>query len=154
MRDFGSEYVIDNNTLRQLTRTQRASNFFRDHVHIPREVLHEARGAPDIADLRQNEYPTTPGVLHHLVRVMATIDPADTRLVDLYANKGGADPFVVACALDARDRDAQYLYAPEWVVVTGDGAVRAKAEEFGLKALSNERFAELVDAAEFHRGDH
>lgn len=151
MSAFGTEYVIDNNTLSQLSRPQRASKFFRDNVRIPSEVLHEARGFADFAILRQNEYLTTPAVLLQLVRVMATIETTDTRLVDLYANHGNADPLVVACALEGQDRESGLLLPKEWVVVTGDKAVRAKAEEFGLRVLPNAQFAALIDAAESRR---
>ncbi|MCY1250063.1 hypothetical protein D9M72_636550 [compost metagenome] len=84
-------------------------------------------------------------MLQLLVEVMATVPDTDTRLVDLYANLGNADPLVVACALEGQEHDRQYLMAPEWFVVTGDEAVRDKAEEFGLKVLSNSKFAALID---------
>ena len=37
---------------------------------------------------------------------------------------------------------------------TGDEAVRAKAEEFGLKVLSNSQFAALVDEAGLEQDVH
>ena len=46
-----------------------------------------------------------------------------------------------------REYDSQYFIAPEWFVVSGDEAVRNKAEEFGLKVLSNSQFAALIDEA-------
>ncbi|MBM7830871.1 putative DNA-binding protein (UPF0278 family) [Agromyces cerinus] len=79
---------------------------------------------------------------------MSTVPARDKNLVDLYANHGAADPLVVACALDGRERDDLYLIAPEWVVVTGDKAVQSKAEQFGLTVLSNAEFAAVIDAAE------
>lgn len=147
MSEFGTEFVIDNNTLGQLSRSQRASSFFREHARIPSEVLYEARGFPDIKELRRNEYPTTSAVLSQLTRVMATVRTTDTALVNLYANQGNADPIVVACALDCQYQDSQYLVAPEWVVVTGDKAVRTKAEEFGLNVLSNDEYAVLIETS-------
>lgn len=147
MSGFGARYVIDNNTLNQLSRSQKASSYFRDNVHIPSEVLHEARDSSDLADLRPNEYPMTPSVLAEIIRVMATVTTADTKLIDLYANRGNADPLVVACALDGQNRDEGLLIAPEWIVVTGDNAVRAKAEELGLHVLTNAEFAARIDAA-------
>ena len=151
MSAFGTRYVVDNNTLNQLTRSQRASRFFRENARIPSEVLHEARGFHDIKDLRRSEYPTTPSVLSYLIRVMAKVPADDTKLVDLYANRGNADPLVVACALEGRHIDSQYLDAPDWVVVSGDKALRAMAQEFGLQVFANAEFAALIDAAE---GDH
>ncbi|MBW9121910.1 hypothetical protein JNB63_17570 [Microbacterium trichothecenolyticum] len=115
---------------------------------FPSEVLREAARLPDIRALRANVYQTTPSVLNWLVRVMATVPPSDRTLVDLYANKGGADPFVIACALDGRDRDSVYLDAPEWIVVTNDDAVRDKAREFTLSVLSIAELADILDAAE------
>lgn len=147
MSDFGTEYVIDNNTLAHLSRSQRASSLFQENVRIPSEVLYEARWFPDINDLRRNEYPTTSTVLSQLVRVMTTVKATDTTLVDLYANQGNADPIVVACALDGQFHDSQYLDAPEWIVVTGDKAVRDKATHFKLKVLTNAEFSALIEAS-------
>ncbi|KAE8762289.1 hypothetical protein [Georgenia thermotolerans] len=148
MTDFGTVYVVDTNTLSQLGRRRRAGTFFLEKARIPSEVLHEADQFHDLQALQGLEHPTTPSVLQWLTRVMATVPMDDTRLVDLYANRGGADPLVVACALDGRDRERQYLNPQEWAVVTADNAVRAKAEEFGLRVLSNTEFAALIDTAE------
>lgn len=147
MNECGYKYVVDNNTLSHLSRAQRASEFFRKNAVIPAEVLYEAQGFPDAEKLQDSEYPTTPTVLMWLEKVMATISPADTRLVDLYANQGNADPLLIACALDGQDLDNQLLMSPTWVVVTGDRAVRAKAKEFDLPVLTNEQFAKAVDEA-------
>lgn len=148
MNGFGQRYVIDTNSLSQLRRHRRGSEFFEEHVVVPAEVLREAAGFPDVNELRRISYSTTPQVLARLIEVMATVPATDIRLVDLYANKGSADPLVVACALDGRTQDSQYLDAPEWVVVTGDDAVRSKAEEFGLPVIGNADFAAVIDAAQ------
>lgn len=147
MNGFGQKYVVDTNTLSQIGWARRASDFFRENVVLPEEVLREAADFPDLGVLRNLVHSTTAQMLEWLVRVMATVPEDDTRLVDLYKNKGGADPMLVACALDGQARDSAYLGAPEWVIVTADQAVRHKAEEFGLKALSNAEFATLIDAA-------
>lgn len=145
MNDFGRRFVIDTNALSQLGRQRRASAFFLENAVVPDEVMHEASGLPDIAALRDNVHPTTPRVLHWLSRIMTSVPIGDTTLVDLYANSGNADPLVVACALEGQEHDNQLLLSPEWVVVTADEAVRNKAEEFGLKVLSNSEFAALID---------
>lgn len=148
MSGFGQKYVVDTNTLSQIGRRRRATEFFMDNVVLPEEVLREARAFPDIGSLRNLIYPTTSHVLDQLIRVMATVPVDDTKLVNLYSNKGGADPLLVACALDGQARDSGFLDAPEWVVVTGDEAVHTKAAEFGLTSLTNDEFAALVDASE------
>ncbi|MGQ4537062.1 hypothetical protein ACUH94_00795 [Dermabacteraceae bacterium P7074] len=111
-------------------------------------MLAEAEQFPDIALLRELEYEITPEVLRKLITVMASVDSHDTKLVDLYANRGGADPVVIASALNAVAQEAQYLNPQEWVVVTGDNAVRGKATELGLQVISNEDFAAFIDSEE------
>jgi hypothetical protein len=148
MSGYGQKYVLDTNTLSQIGRRRRDSDFFKENVVLPEEVLREAGEFPDLGNLRRRLYPTTAQVLEGLVRVMATVPVDDTRLVDLYRNKGGADPLLVACALDGQARDSAYLDAPEWVVVTADDAARRKAKEFGLTTLSNTEFAALIDMSE------
>lgn len=148
MSGFGERYVVDTNALIRLKSHRRASPHFLERAVFPSEVLREAARLPDIRALRANVYQTTPSVLNWLVRVMATVPPSDRTLVDLYANKGAADPYVIACALDGRDRDSVYLDAPEWIVVTNDDAVRDKAREFTLSVLSSAELADILDAAE------
>jgi len=147
MTGFGERYVVDTNALIRLKSQRRANPSFLEQAVFPSEVLREAQGLPDISTLRANVYPTTLSVLEWLMRVMATVTSSDRTLVDLYANKGGADPFVIACALDGRERDSVYLDAPEWIVVTNDDAVRDKAGEFGLRVVSSAELADIVDAA-------
>lgn len=143
---YGHEYVIDNNALSYLKRRQRTSEFFRKQCHIPTEVLHEARGFPDIEELRKLEYPTTGHLLRILIEVMATVPATDTGLVDLYANRGNADPLVVACAIEGQRESDDALFGPTWVVVSEDKAVRAKATEFRIEVRTNEQFVAILDA--------
>lgn len=145
---FGQRYVVDTNALSQLGKQRRASSCFLENAVIPEEVLHESSGFPDIESLRENVHPTTPRVLHWLVKVLRTVPDGDTDLLDLYANLGNADPLVVACALEGQEHDDQSLFSPDWIVITADGAVRAKAEEFELKVLTNSEFADLIDEAD------
>jgi len=152
MSPFGTKYLVDTNALSQLRLHRRSSAFFRTSVKIPSEVLHEAAGFPDIEALRQLDYPVTGSVLRWLQEVMATVPDDDTSLVDLYANHGSADPLMVACALDARDNEADFLDSNEWVVVSDDRAVRSTAARFGLRTLSNAEFAGLIDL-EVHETD-
>lgn len=148
MTGFGERYVIDTNALVQLGRRRRASGSFRENAVIPSEVLDEAEGFPDIGALQENRHPLTSRTLEWLRKVMETVPPEDRALVDLYSNKGSADPIVVASALEGQEWDSRYIDAPEWVVVTDDGAVRDKARQFGLRVLSNLEFAAALDASE------
>lgn len=138
-------YMIDSNALSKLSRQQRVSDFFQENCHVPSEVLHEARFFPDIDALKDNEYPMTGRVLEILIEVMATVSVDDTKLVDLYANRGNADPIVVACAVDGQRASQHMLFGPNWVVVSNDKAVRAKAEEFGIEVWTSAEFAAILD---------
>lgn len=85
-------------------------------------------------------------MLRWLKQVMASVPAEDTALVDLYTARGGADPLVVACALDGAEQETSFLDPQEWAIVTGDNAVSERAAVFGVRALSNSEFAELVDS--------
>jgi hypothetical protein len=134
-------YLIDNNVLSHLSSAQRASEFFRTQCRIPSEVLHEADGYSDAEVLKEVEYPTTASVLKFLQTVMATVPEDDTALVNLYANKGAADPLLVACALNGIQESEKCLFGPHWIVVSNDNAVRAKAEEFDVESCTRDEFA-------------
>jgi hypothetical protein len=135
------KYLVDNNVLSHLSLAQRGSKFFRTRCRLPSEVLHEAEGYPDAKALKDVEYQTSASVLRFLRMVMATVPDDDIALVNLYANKGAADPMLVACALDAKQESASLLFGPTWVIVSNDKAVRAKATEFGVEACTREEFA-------------
>jgi hypothetical protein len=140
-------FLIDNNALSHLTRGQRDSQFFLEHCRIPTEVVHEAKGHPDWESFKAVEYPTTGKVLGALREVMASVPINDRTLVDLYANKGGADPVLVACALDGQRDTSEYLFGPSWAIVSNDKAVRAKAEEFGIETFTRDQFAAETQGA-------
>jgi hypothetical protein len=135
-------YLIDNNVLSHLSLSQRASRFFLEQCRVPSEVIREAGGL-DAAGLSKGvEYPTTARVLNMLRDVMATVPVGDTTFVNLYANKGSADPLLIACALDAIHEGEQLLVAPTWIVVSNDNAVLSKASEFGIETRTREQFVE------------
>lgn len=136
----GQLYLLDNNALSHLTRAQRASAFFQDRCALPSEIIHEAEGYPDAASFKEVEYLTTANVLRLLATVMATVPADDTTLVNLYANKGAADPMLIACALDGMEEAATALWGPTWVIVSNDNAVRAKAAVLGVESFTREEF--------------
>lgn len=131
------------------------SDFFRENCLIPTEVLHEARYFPNVNDLKNNEYPVTSGLLTIIIEVMATVPDSDTKLVNLFANEGNADPIVVACAVEGQRKSDEGLLGSTWVVVTGDKAVCAKAIEFGIEVKSSEEFIAILerDTSGVTRGD-
>lgn len=136
-------YLIDNNVLGRLTPAQRKSSFLRLECVITSDVLYEARGFSDeLTGIPVKEVTTS--VVGHLRDVMAQVAPGDNSLVDLYANKGAADPVLVATALDMMDEEQQTLFPREIVLVTGDKAVVSSAQSMGIKTLSGEQFSPLV----------
>lgn len=142
-----TKYLVDNNALIALGRARRASEFFRAHCHLPSDVMYEAQGFPDLTMLKALTYEVTPKVLEHVRAVMKTIRPGDTCLVDLYKNKGAADPVLIACALDAAEQEDGCLFPDRWVVVTYDKAVIESARGFGIETTSPACLAEHIDAA-------
>ncbi len=137
-----SRYLVDNNALSRLTAKQRLSSFFSDNCRVTSDVLYEARGyvEPEVADLEQ---PVTAAVLARLTAVMASVAPGDTSLVDLYANKGAADPVMIACALELQAIQDRTLFPDQWLIVTDDKAVAAAARVHGLTPLDSQAFRAL-----------
>ncbi|MBM3715522.1 MAG: hypothetical protein FJW64_07280 [Actinobacteria bacterium] len=129
-------YLVDNNVLGKLTPAHRASPHFTEYCRVPDEVMHEA-GPARAAGLQAVRYPTTGNVLRAVQVVMATVEAGDVTLVNLYRNKGGADPLLIACALVEQQKVADMLIRPEWVVATDDDAVRRKAEDFDVRWMSS-----------------
>lgn len=137
-------YLVDNNVLSRISREQRRSQFFRDRCRLSTEVLHEASGFPDIEELRKLEYKVDADVLVRVRSVMATLEPGDFKLVDLYRNQGNADPLLIASALQAMERSTETLFHENWSIVSDDAAVRAKATEFGIESLGYGDFVSLL----------
>lgn len=141
-------YLLDNNVLGKISRRDRNGEFVRTLCRIPSEVLYEASGYPDIATLAELEYPTTIKVLGILAEVMATVDVGDTSLVDLYHNRGNADPLLIACALDAQRASSKFLIGDDWVIVSDDHAVQTRATAFGVEFLTSASFLEVLRTAQ------
>jgi hypothetical protein len=140
----GTWYLLDNNALLTLTREQRSGPFVRERCRIPAEVVYEAQGYPDVEVLRQLEFEMNADILERVRRVMASVRPGDTALVDLYANKGNADPILIATAMYARELSETTLLPEDWVVVTDDREVRRAAAEFGVPTMPSSELGELV----------
>lgn len=136
-------YLLDANVLSRLTPRQRGSAFVATRCRVPSEVLHETRGLPDLEVVEPLEMPPSSLMLERLRDVMASIAPEDYTLVDLYRNRGGADPILVASALAADKGDAR-LWATTWHIVSDDGAVRATASVFGVPTLTRGELVELI----------
>jgi len=140
-------YLLDNNVLGQLGERRRQSDFFRERCRVTVDVLFEARFTMRDGSLSEQVLPTTAADLLELRRVMASIDYEDLDLVDLFRNKGAADPMIVAKANVLNAEQSLLLYPDRWVVVSDDKAVVAKATEFGLDSLTPSELCALCDAA-------
>ena len=139
-----TKYLIDNNALGPLGDQRRQSAFFRAHCRVPEEVAYESRRAKHAPQLETLTIEMTPAILAQLTGVMKTVPVGDTRLLDLYNNKGAADPILVAmaCVLST-----ETLFSDRWVIVTRDEAVKAKAKEFAIDTETPEGLVALIDAA-------
>ncbi len=77
---------------------------------------------------------------------MEQVPAGDTSLVDLYGNKGKADPIIVAYALTQESLNAKALFPlHEVYIVTNDKAVRELGERFSIKVLSSDDFIRQID---------
>lgn len=138
-----TKYLIDNNALGPLGERKKRQ-FFVEHCRVPAEVAYESKRAKHADLLEPVTIDMTPPVLAELVRVMKTVPPGNTELIDLYSFTGTADPILVAMALALGTQD---LFADKWVIVTEDKAVTRKAMEFSLDTLTPKQLAAIIDAA-------
>lgn len=141
-------YLVDHNALLMIKRERITSTFFRTYCRVTTDVLREAQEHPDRALLAKNAYELTPSVLEQIRTVMKTVEVGDTSLIDLYGNKGAADPGLIASARDATEADAETLFADVWVIVTNDRAVQATAAEHCIRTMKPADLAALIDASQ------
>ena len=139
-------YLLDTNALSRLTRAERASRFVRTRCGITEDVLWESRGLADAQQLKALVQPTTAHALTVIQEIMAEVPAGDLKLINLYGNKGAADPGLVACAIAARARSNDTLFQQDWVVVTDDGEVRTTAERFDIGWISSSDFVTTLRA--------
>jgi hypothetical protein len=137
-------YLLDANVLSRLTPQQRASGFVARYCRVPAEVLYEARGMPDIQRLERLAVAPSGAMLRQLRRVMTSIAPEDHALVDLYRNRGGGDPILIASAL-AADQGETLLWPTVWHVVSDDRAVQAISALFDVPTLSRAELVTLIN---------
>lgn len=140
-------FLIDNNALSVLRRGRIQSKFFRQYCRVTTDVLREAREHPDYSVLASVEYEVSPAVLAHMRTVMENIDVGDSSLVDLYSNKGMADPGLVAAARDAITAEDGKLFPDEWFIVTNDRAVAAVAAQHNIDSIPAADLAGRIDTA-------
>ncbi|MBB3044244.1 hypothetical protein KM427_16095 [Nocardioides sp. LMS-CY] len=141
-----TKYLVDNNALIFLGTKRNASHFFREYCRVPEEVAHEA-GTRRAELLTPLTVPMSVRILNELSAVMKTVPVGDKGLLDLYGNRGAADPVLVATAVVLNKPEKPTLFEEEWVIVTNDRAVRDKAKEFDVKTATPEALAALIDAA-------
>lgn len=134
-------YLIDNNALGPLG-DRKKSAFFAEHCRVSADVAHESRRAKHAELLSSLTIEPTPAMLGQLTSVMNSIPVGDTALVDLYNNKGTADPLLVAMAVVL---STEHLFSEDWVIVTNDKAVAAKAGEFEVESMTPQDLARLID---------
>lgn len=142
-----TKYLVDNNALLHLGAMRTASAFFREHCRVPEEVAHEAgtRRAERLAPLT---VPMSIRILTEVVAVMRTVPVGDKGLIDLYGNKGAADPILVATAVVLNNPEKPTFFDDEWAIATNDRAVHEKAKEFGIRTTTPKELATLLDSAE------
>ncbi|MDO8308222.1 MAG: hypothetical protein Q7V58_07675 [Actinomycetota bacterium] len=142
-------YLLDNNVLGTLGKERRESSFFRERCRVPAEVAHEARRVAYAKTLDALTIAMAPDVLTQLVEVMKTVPVGSTQLIDLYGNKGAADPILVAMALALNNPAVPSLFSDTWVIVTNDKDVHAKALEFSVGTLLPKELADVIAEASY-----
>ena len=140
-----THYLVDNNALTAIRAHRIRSQFFRHYCYLTADVLREAQGHPEEATLAANASEITPEIIEGIRQVMTTLEADDTSLVDLYKNKGAADPGLIAWVIDSIAADDGKLFRDEWILVSNDRAVLKKAAEFRIATMRPEELARRID---------
>lgn len=141
------KYLVDNNALVSIGTKRRKTAFFREHCLVTEDVAHEARFRARSLHADQIVR-VTPAILGQVRMIMKTVVPGDMRLLNLYGNKGTADPVLVATAVVLQREESEALVGDTLLIVTRDDAVTEKAKEFGIETATPDELATLIDAAE------
>jgi hypothetical protein len=139
------KYLVDNNALKDLGAARRKAKYFREHCCVSADVLYEARFSRDHAALSTLQVDMNAAALEFVRKIMATVPVGDTSLIDLYGNRGAADPGLIALALEAHDREQATLFPDTWIIVTNDKAVLGAAQDFGIETMTPSTLARLID---------
>lgn len=110
-------------------------------------MLYEVGDHPDRGLLEERSIDTQPATLEWIRYVMRHEPVGDTALVDLYSNKGAADPGLIAVALfEESSQDGQF-FADSWVLVTNDRAVVERAKARGVDVIEPSQLAAMIDSS-------
>ncbi len=142
-----TKYLVDNNALIALGVGRVRSSFFRDYCHVTPDVYFEAIEHPEARLLSELSTDFDPNTFEHIRQVMRAVPPGDTRLVDLYKNKGAADPGLIAWVQQMGVADEGSLFPDQWILVTNDVAVSELALGLGQVAIGSVQLAALIDDA-------
>lgn len=140
-------YLLDNNAFGMIGSNRRDTDFFRRRCRVTEDVLYESRFTVKASTLSGLVVPVMPAMLRQVAEIMQTVPVGDTKLVDLYNNKGTADPMLIAAALVLNSPEKPSFFDDEWIIVTRDKEVVAKAKEFGVTTLLPEALVRIMDAA-------
>lgn len=137
-------FMLDNNVLVALTKSELNSEIVKSRCRVPAAVVAEAAGWHGPELLVSITYDYSESVFGLVSEVMQTIHTSNKRLVNYSRNKGTADPFVIASALDATEQSQEKLVQEEWHVVSEDNEVRRVAALNGLSSLRKNAFLSLI----------
>jgi hypothetical protein len=138
-------YLVDNNALMEIKAQRIRSKFFRAWCSVTADVAWEAGDHSARETIESVVIDPSPELLLKIRDVMRAEQIGDTGLVDLYRNRGAADPGIVAAALLLTSQGAGQLLPDSWTVVTNDVAVRSRAEQLGVAWMAAAGLAALID---------
>ena len=138
-------YLVDNNALLALKGERIRSEFFRLFCRVTSDVLAEAGTHPDRARLEDCVLERSPAMLESVRDVMKLETPGAADLIDLYKNKGAADPGLLAAILVEQSASVGTFFADEWVLVTSDAAVIDRAGKLGIISIAPRELSARMD---------
>lgn len=141
----GYKYLIDTTPAVSIPIAMMKTRFFRDQCFFSEEIIHEiGNNKQKNHILPSNIIPVDAKVLSFLSTTVLTGLSNDTKLVDLYTNKGNGDVILIATILSERFKEVGQMFKTDWIIVTSDKGVVRAGLKYDIKCMSKDNFLEIL----------
>lgn len=138
------KYLIDTTPAVAITKDMFETNFYKEKCFFPEEVLYELRDNCNYERFIKNVIKIDKDILYFLQTTVMTGLTDNSKLVDLYQNKGNGDVFIIATILSKQYDDRGSLFRTRWVIVTEDKGVMEAAYKYDIDCIKKSEFLKLI----------
>lgn len=139
-----TRYMIDTTPAVKIPKNAFGTDFFNSFCFFSDEILYELKDNPNYRLFREHALPATASVLLHAQNSILPALPKNSKLVDLYTNKGNGDIMLLSTILDEQNKELGKLFQSKWIVVTEDNGVIDRAKIYSIDSMNTNEFLDLL----------